>query len=304
MNVPIRLIIAVAISTTTISHAQPNFGRFPDPVKLEFEPDGSHARLLERIRYIDPEGTAWTVPAGFRTDGASIPQLAWSVIGAPFNGPYLDAAIVHDFGCERHPTSWQNVHRLFYLGMRAKQLDLLRSKIMYAAVYHFGPRWPEAGRTIIPARTVAESEFPRLKELIERREAGLVMETREQAQTRASARLSAAQQRLAMTRADEASETERLRLTTAEIARVNRLMRNASELRADQRAALEARLRQADTSARESQTRLAVMAQAAANTTAEMDAAAAEAANPTPAALPPMEISEIESVHSADLPQN
>jgi hypothetical protein len=143
-----------------------------------------------------------------------------------------------------------------------------------------------------------------LKELIERREAGLVMETREQAQTRASARLSAAQQRLAMTRADEASETERLRLTTAEIARVNRLMRNASELRADQRAALEARLRQADTSARESQTRLAVMAQAAANTTAEMDAAAAEAANPTPAALPPMEISEIESVHSADLPQN
>ncbi len=37
-----------------------------------------------------------TVPKDFWSDGASVPQFAWSIVGHPFSG-YLDAAIVHDF---------------------------------------------------------------------------------------------------------------------------------------------------------------------------------------------------------------
>jgi len=36
------------------------------------------------------------VPEAFMSDGASIPSLAWSIVGHPFSG-YLDAAVVHDY---------------------------------------------------------------------------------------------------------------------------------------------------------------------------------------------------------------
>ena len=37
-----------------------------------------------------------TIKKGFIYDGASIPQFAWSVVGSPFTGLYLEAATVHD----------------------------------------------------------------------------------------------------------------------------------------------------------------------------------------------------------------
>lgn len=37
------------------------------------------------------------VPAGFRTDGASLPRLLWPVLGSPFSPELIDAAIVHDY---------------------------------------------------------------------------------------------------------------------------------------------------------------------------------------------------------------
>ena len=39
------------------------------------------------------------VPAGFKTDGASIPRLLWPIVGPPLRANYLRAAVVHDFLC-------------------------------------------------------------------------------------------------------------------------------------------------------------------------------------------------------------
>jgi len=36
------------------------------------------------------------IKKGFIYDGASIPKLAWSFVGSPFTGLYLEAATVHD----------------------------------------------------------------------------------------------------------------------------------------------------------------------------------------------------------------
>lgn len=43
---------------------------------------------------------AFTVPAGFRSDGASVPVLFWWFM--PPRGDHLRAAILHDFFCD-HP---------------------------------------------------------------------------------------------------------------------------------------------------------------------------------------------------------
>jgi len=53
-----------------------------------------------RIRYdwtLIFRGEYYTVPAGFETDGASIPRLLWRICGHPLTIPRLYAALVHDW---------------------------------------------------------------------------------------------------------------------------------------------------------------------------------------------------------------
>ena len=44
--------------------------------------------------------------------------------------------------CNKRDRSWQSVHEAFYNAMLASGVEKNKAKIMYAAVYHFGPRWP------------------------------------------------------------------------------------------------------------------------------------------------------------------
>jgi hypothetical protein len=69
---------------------------FSGEVQAEWLPDGETMRLLSPLRYTDHAGRVWTAPAGFVTDGASIPRALWIIVGAPFNGKYREAAVLHD----------------------------------------------------------------------------------------------------------------------------------------------------------------------------------------------------------------
>jgi hypothetical protein len=125
--------------TQTIT--SPSLGHFVGVVKAQWRPDGRTMTLLEDFSYVDPDGLVWNAPKGLVTDGASIPKLAWSLIGGPFEGQYRDAAVVHDAACDRKDRTWEAVHEMFYRAMLTSHVDLTKAKIMYAAVYHFGPRW-------------------------------------------------------------------------------------------------------------------------------------------------------------------
>ena len=50
--------------------------------------------LTEMFRYYSP-ALEIAVPAGFVTDGASVPQIFWNIF-SPF-GEYFPAALIHDF---------------------------------------------------------------------------------------------------------------------------------------------------------------------------------------------------------------
>jgi len=43
------------------------------------------------------EGRVYRIPAGFRTDGASIPRPLWRICGTPLEAPRVYAALVHDW---------------------------------------------------------------------------------------------------------------------------------------------------------------------------------------------------------------
>lgn len=117
--------------------------------------DGSHRcmELIEAFRYVGPDKVVWDAPKGSIVDGASIPRLAWTVIGGPYEGAYREASVIHDVACVRRDRRWQDVHRAFYTAMRAANVDAGKAKIMYGAVYHFGPRWGICRSIDVPPST-------------------------------------------------------------------------------------------------------------------------------------------------------
>ena len=123
-----------------------NWGRFEGRVVTEWLDDGRDMRLVEPFVYVNVADTHWPAPAESVVNGASIPQAFWSVIGGPFVGRFRNASVVHDVACVERTRNWREVHRMFYEACRCADAPLLKSKIMYYAVYHFGPRWQPAGR--------------------------------------------------------------------------------------------------------------------------------------------------------------
>jgi hypothetical protein len=134
-------------AATAALEAVVGFGAFDKEPVTTWLADGRHMQLVEPITYTQQDGAAWPVPALAIVDGASIPQPFWSIIGGPFEGQYRDASVVHDYYCDVQTRAWQTTHRMFYEGMRCSGVPIVKAKIMYYAVYRFGPRWTLAATT-------------------------------------------------------------------------------------------------------------------------------------------------------------
>ena len=116
-------------------------------------PDGRLMQLMEPFGFQDAQHKKWPVPKGTKVDGASIPQVLWTLIGGPFEGKYREASVVHDFYCDTRTEPWKAVHRVFYEGMLVSGVSGIRAKLMYAAVRYAGPKWADS--------TVDNNRLPR-----------------------------------------------------------------------------------------------------------------------------------------------
>ena len=139
--------------------APSDFGTFNGPVRARWLSDGRFMALCNELQFIQHDGATWVAPVATRTDGASIPPVFWSVIGGPFEGKYRDASVVHDYECCIKARPWPAVHRMFYAGMMANGEAMWRAKLMYFAVYFFGPRWPASEKR--PDRNFMEGDIAR-----------------------------------------------------------------------------------------------------------------------------------------------
>jgi Protein of unknown function (DUF1353) len=139
----ILLIAAAAIAASApAAHAETYFGKFIGKFVAEFDEEGGGRKvtLMEPYGFVDPYGKEWNVPTGYKTDGASVPAALWALY-PPFTGNYRSAAVIHDYYCDNKDRSWQDTHKVFYFAMRAAHVDETTAKVMYSAVYLFGPRW-------------------------------------------------------------------------------------------------------------------------------------------------------------------
>jgi hypothetical protein len=117
------------------------WGNFPKTPIVELLDDGRTLKLIEDFTYNDPRKKVWTAQKGSIVDGASIPRPFWTVVGGPLEGPYRNASIIHDVACNQMVEPWEDVHRNFYEACRCGGVPEDRAKMLYYAVYHFGPRW-------------------------------------------------------------------------------------------------------------------------------------------------------------------
>ena len=138
----ILLIAAAVAASAPATHAETYFGKFIGKFVAEFDEEGGGRKvtLMEPYGFIDPYGKEWNVPTGYKTDGASVPAALWALY-PPFTGNYRSAAVIHDYYCENKDRTWQDTHKVFYFAMRAAHVDETTAKVMYSAVYLFGPRW-------------------------------------------------------------------------------------------------------------------------------------------------------------------
>lgn len=89
-------------------------------------------------------GVTWTVPAGFVTDGASVPAIFWPVVSNPYAPSSLRPAILHDWMCRTRTFSSTFAVDVFHEGLRAEGCAPLRSRAMWLAVRWFGPRFKDS----------------------------------------------------------------------------------------------------------------------------------------------------------------
>lgn len=120
---------------------------FPDTIELRDAGMSGTSRIFTLTHsfrmHTSNHGTI-AVPAGFNTDGASIPQVFWNIIG-PF-GPYFASAIIHDFlysksGFFRYPhITRKQADDIFLEGMKKLGVAWWQRRSMHLAVRTFGWR--------------------------------------------------------------------------------------------------------------------------------------------------------------------
>lgn len=149
------------------------WGKFTGPFNVELLDDGRKLRLLNELTYTDPAGVAWLAPAGWIVDGATIPKEFWSYIGGPLEGRYRNASIFHDVACDKRDRPWDDAAVMFYNAMRCGGVKEQKAKLMFAAVYNYGPHWPPPGRTaarplVRTPRRPSAGEVERLRAFVEK----------------------------------------------------------------------------------------------------------------------------------------
>lgn len=124
-------------------NSDPASAQFFGPIAFSNEscPEPGERRLAERLEYIDSYGTGWVAESGNCTDGASIPGIFHRIIGAPFDGDLISAAVIHDHYCDRRVRNWPQTHWVFYDALRTSGVSRRRALTMYFAVMAAGPKW-------------------------------------------------------------------------------------------------------------------------------------------------------------------
>lgn len=136
---------------------------FTAPLDIRSLPGGLVA-LLRPLRWYSDRGHPTeqvTVPLGFTCDGASIPRVAWPLIGHPLSSTVIRAGAVHDYLYHHRRINNRRISRAradleFLDALRVDGVPRWRRWTMWAAVRCFAwPVWQRDPRTDRINQTIA-----------------------------------------------------------------------------------------------------------------------------------------------------
>lgn len=78
------------------------------------------------------------VPAGFVTDGASIPRFLWRVLGHPFEAQTIGPAVRHDHAYQTGSLTREAADERFYSDLKAAGVGAFKAWLFYRGVRLFG----------------------------------------------------------------------------------------------------------------------------------------------------------------------
>ncbi len=119
--------------------------KFVGTLQMQALQDGRTFTILAEISFVDSKGVTWTVPKGTQFTGNSIPRIAWSVVGSPFEGKSRLAVVLHEYFTTQRTHSYTEVNQMFYEALVSSGVDQVQAKVLYVAVQQFGPRWTISG---------------------------------------------------------------------------------------------------------------------------------------------------------------
>ena len=101
-----------------------------------------HNRIRLVETYKPDDLCEYTIPAGFISDGASIPRALWSTIGSPFYPKFIPAALYHDYLLSLSDPSLTKsyIDKEFHRLLLANGVSKFRARLMFWAVRSFGKR--------------------------------------------------------------------------------------------------------------------------------------------------------------------
>lgn len=111
--------------------------------------------ILVRIHHADKRGNVFTlqetfevrwgdrcvvIPAGFESDGASVPRFFWRSVFPPGDQDALRGAVAHDYVYRNHPPKWSRCEadRMFYDTLTADGVGCIRAFLAWLGVRLFG----------------------------------------------------------------------------------------------------------------------------------------------------------------------
>ena len=111
----------------------------PQIVFIAKNENGDIFRLVNRMKYLWHDKIL-KVPAGFESDGASVPCFLWASISPKIDDRTLAGSIAHDFIYRTQPADWtrKEADDMFYDIIREDGLSWIRAQKAYWGVRLFG----------------------------------------------------------------------------------------------------------------------------------------------------------------------
>ncbi|KKN45055.1 hypothetical protein LCGC14_0686800 [marine sediment metagenome] len=108
---------------------------YPLPFIGQYLGSKAQFRLVALFQYRNGDDEV-DVPVDFVTDGGSIPPIAYSIIGSPWRGKYVEATIPHDYSrsIAITPEDYKNADRMFLEGMEICKVKPWRRRVMWRFV--------------------------------------------------------------------------------------------------------------------------------------------------------------------------